>query len=170
MAPTTFSLSQDQIKHFNITGRANSDVMDLRMIQFLDLKKWKLYSVYKDKRVDIPGFPGSSFHLVKYFQVVKRPGEPFYNESQEENEIGLTLWAGWPGYDHEVEINLFIRGKDVLNGAVNTTKVSAEILKAGSAHMVLTFDKKIVTAFKQKTWFGTKKLDKVWIDDMTKFL
>ena len=76
------------------------------------------------------------------------------------------MWAHWPGYDHECEVNLFIRGKDVLSN--NGYKVSAEILKAGGADMELYYDDKLVTTFKKKVWLGDKILDKVWIDDMNK--
>ena len=163
---TTFSLSPNDIHRLNIGGIPAGRI-DERMDKFFNLKNWKLFTKYKNHRVDIPDFPGSSFHLVKYFKVVKKPGDPFYNDSEEENEIGCTIWAGWPGYDHEVEINLFISGKDVLSGK---DKISAEILKCGSASMVLTFRDKIVTDFKKRSWYGTKQLDKVWIDSMTDYL
>ncbi len=123
--------------------------MDLRMIQFLEMHSWKLVQKYKNETVVIPGHPGSDVELVKYFQVVKKPGEPFYSENQEDNEIGLTLWFGWPGYDHEVEVNLFIRGKDV-TGSRNV--VSAEILKCGGAPMSVSYRGKVLTDFKKNTW------------------
>ena len=77
----------------------------------------------------------------------------------------MSLWAGWAGYDHEVEINLFIMGKDVLS---KSKKVSAEILKTGGAKMSLMWNKKLVTNFEKQEWFYTIAVDKVWIDDMNK--
>ena len=164
---STFSLIQESIKIFNKTKIPNSDYMDLRMIQFLEMHSWKLVQKYKNETVVIPGHPGSDVELVKYFQVVKKPGEPFYSENQEDNEIGLTLWFGWPGYDHEVEVNLFIRGKDV-TGSRNV--VSAEILKCGGAPMSVSYRGKVLTDFKKNTWVGRQNVDKVWIPDLHKFL
>jgi len=138
--------------------------VDGRIKKFL--KNWQLKSIYEGTSVDIPGHSNSSFDPIKYFQVVKKPGDPFFREDERDNEIGLCLWAHWPGYDHECEVNLFIRGKDVLSN--NGHKVSAEILKAGGADMELYYDDKLVTNFKKKRGFCNKILDKVWIDDMNK--
>lgn len=138
--------------------------IDTRLLPFLD--GWLLREVYHNDIVEIPGHPGSSFDPIKYFQVVKKPGEPFYSESERDNEIGLTLWAHWKGYDHECEVNLFVAGKDVLSGR---NKVSAEILKTGGAKMELYWNNDLITTFQQRVWFDTKTLDKVWIDDITIF-
>lgn len=124
---------------------------------------WFLHSVYVGESVDIPGHSDSDFSVVKYFEVVKKPGDPFFRTDERDNEIGLTLWGWWPGYDHEVEVNLFIRGKDVLSGK---DKVSAEILKCGGAEMELYHNKKLVTNFTKRDWFSLKPADKIWVDDM----
>lgn len=137
------------------------------MIQFLDMYQWQLIEKYNGQDVVIPGHQGSDVELVKYFQVVKKPGDPFYNENQEDNEIGLTIWFGWPGYDHECEVNLFIRGKDVL-GSRNV--VAAEILKTGGAPMKLYYKGKLVTDFTKNTWVSKQNIDKVWIPNLYKFL
>ncbi len=136
---------------------------DNRLIKFLD--GWQLKSIYEGNIVNIPGFEGSSFDVIKYFQVVKKSGDPFYREDQRDNEIGMTLWAHWPGYDHECEVNLFIAGEDVLNG---NNHVSVEILKCGGADMELYWNEKLVTDFTEKQWWNTIKKDKVWIDDVSK--
>lgn len=140
--------------------------VDERMKSFLT--GWQLKTIYEGTSVDIPGHSNSSFDPVKYFQVVKKPGEPFYREDQRDNEIGLTLWAHWPGYDHECEVNLFIQGKGVLDK--KNFKISAEILKTGGAEMKLYHNNKLVTDFKEKRWTGTIVKDKVWIPDMKQFL
>ena len=132
------------------------------------LKDWQLKTIYEGTTVDIPGHSNSSFDPVKYFQVVKKPGESFYREDERDNEIGLTLWAHWPGYDHECEVNLFIAGKGVLDR--NNYRINAEILKAGGATMKLYFKNKLITDFTQKSWFRLVPKDKVWINDMKPFL
>ncbi len=132
------------------------------------LKNWQLKTIYEGTTVDIPGHSNSSFDPVKYFQVVKKPGEPFYREDERDNEIGLTLWAHWPGYDHECEVNLFVTGKGVLDD--NNYRINAEILKTGGATMKLYFKNKLMTDFTQKSWFGSVPKDKVWINDMKPFL
>lgn len=135
---------------------------DKRLIKYLD--KWQLKSIYEGSTVNIPGFVGSSFDAVKYFQVIKKPGDPFYREDQRDNEIGMTLWAHWPGFDHECEVNLFISGRDVLSGA---NVVHAEILKCGGAAMKVYWNNKLITDFASRSWFC--KTDKVWIHNMNKF-
>lgn len=132
------------------------------------LKDWQLKTIYKGTKVGIPGHPDSSFDPIKYFQVVKKPGEPFYREDEEENEIGLTLWAHWPGYDHECEVNLLIQGKGVLDKT--NYRIGAEIVKTGGATMKLYFRDKLVTDFTHKIWYGSSPKDKVWINDMKQFL
>jgi hypothetical protein len=137
---------------------------DSRLTKFID--GWQLKSIYEGTTVDIPGFEGSIFNVIKYFQVIKKEGEPFYREDERDNEIGMTLWAHWPGYDHECEVNLFIAGKDVLNG---TNKVSAEILKCGGADMELLREGRLITNFKTKHWWP-KPINKIWIPDLDLFL
>ena len=132
------------------------------------LKNWQLKTIYEGTSVDIPGHSNSSFDPIKYFQVIKKPGDPFYREDQRDNEIGLTLWAHWPGYDHECEVNLFIQGRDVLNKS--SYKIAAEILKTGNASMKLYFKNKLVTEFKERSWFSFIVKDKIWISDMKQFL
>ena len=132
------------------------------------LNGWQLKTLYEGTSVNIPGHSNSSFDPIKYFQVVKKPGDPFYREDQRDNEIGLTLWAHWPGFDHECEVNLFIQGKGVLDKS--NYKISAEILKTGGADMKLYFNNKLVTDFKEKTWFSSITKDKVWISSLQRFL
>ena len=154
--------------------------IDSRIKPFL--KGWKLIQNYKNQKVTIPGMWDSDIFPVKYFEVVKSPGDANYPGNDSENEIGLTLWAGWKEkdnsgcYDHEVEINLFILGKDVKNKA--QYKVGAEILKAGGAEMVLYYKDKKITDFTKteyrKVWWNMEKIqtpiDKVWVPNMKKFL
>ena len=123
---------------------------------------WSMVEYYKGKEVNIPGDWNSSFHPAKFFQVIKKPGDPNYSEA--ENEIGLTIWGGWKGYDHEVEINLFIRGKDVLSGKKH---VSAEILKCGGAQMKVFHKGALITDFTETDWWIKKKVDKVWVDRLS---
>ena len=125
---------------------------------------WQLKTIYEGTPVDIPGHPNSSFDPIKYFQVIKKPGEPFYREDQRDNEIGLTLWAHWPGYDHECEVNLFIAGKGVLD--ITHYTIGAEIFKAGSAQMKLYHNGRLITDFKTNSWMGPQPKDKVWIPDL----
>ena len=139
------------------------DQIDERLLPYTE--GWELIETYKGKTVKIPPDWDSGFFPDRYFQVIKRPGDP--NSDESENEISLRVEGGWRGYDSEVIINLFITGKDVLSGR---PKVSAEILKAGGAPMVLKFHKNPVTDFTQKSWFSTIPKDKVWIDDMRGFL
>ena len=174
MTEETFSLSHEKIQHFNKNKIPNSDEIDLRMIQFLDLNKWQLKTIYESNIVDIPGHPGSAVELVKYYQVVKKPGDPFFRKDERDNEIGCTLWFGWPGYDHECEVNLYISGPDLLSGK---NRIRAEILKAGGAKMKLYFDGILLTnftkeSFKKNWWDKTMKIevDKVWIDDLRTIL
>ena len=137
----------------------HDDKIDSRMIPYLH--NWKVIEIYKNKTVTIPNDWNSTCDVVKYFQVVKRDNDP--NAGEEENEIGATIWLGWRGYDHEVEINLFIRGKDVLS---HTRHVSAEILKAGGASMQVYHKSRLITDFMESDWWGKKKQDKVWIDKL----
>jgi len=103
--------------------------VDNRIKPFLN--DWQLKTIYEGTTVNIPGHSNSSFDPVKYFQVIKKPGESFYREDERDNEIGLTVWAHWSGYDHECEVNLFIAGKGVLDK--QNYKISAEILKTGGS-------------------------------------
>lgn len=132
--------------------------IDSRLEKYL--QDWKLVENYKGKIVKIPGDWNSEFYPTKYFSVIKENGEPNYNPTEAENEIGLTLEGGWRGYDSEVIVNLLIRGEDVLDGV---NKVSAEILKCGGASMKLYHKGKLITDFKSKGWFS-RPLDKVWIE------
>lgn len=156
------------------------DDIDSRLYQFL--KDWKVIQQYKNQTVTMPGTWNSEIFPVKYFEVIKKPGDPNYDPNETENEIGLTLWAGWKeydnsgAYDHEVEINLFILGKDV-NDQKNF-KISAEILKAGGAEMKVFFKNSLVTDFTKnqlkKVWWTIEttksEVDKIWIADMTSYL
>ena len=154
--------------------------IDSRLKPFL--KNWQIKQNYKGKIVNIPNTWDSDVFPVKYFLEIKEPGEPNYNPSYSEDEIGLTLWAGWKeddnsgSYDHEVEINLFIMQKDVHDQT--NYKVAAEILKAGGAKMEVYFKNKLVTDFLKteyrRVWWTVETfktyLDKIWIEDMRKFL
>lgn len=148
----------------------------------LFLKGWKVIQNYKNQKVTIPGTWNSEIFPVKYFEVIKNPNDANYPGDESENEIGLTLWAGWKEkdnsgcYDHEVEINLFILGKDVKNKS--HYKIGAEILKAGGADMTVFYDGKKVTDFTKteyrKVWWNTEKIqitaDKIWISNMKKYV
>lgn len=137
--------------------------IDRRLKKYLT--DWKLVENYKGKIVNIPGDWDSKFYPTKYFSVIKEEGEPNYDPTEVENEIGLTLEGGWVGFDTEVIVNLLIIGIDVLD---DVDKVSAEILKCGGAEMKLFYKDKLITNFKSKGWFS-KPLDKVWIEDLTDF-
>lgn len=141
---------------FNYQDRERVDV---RLQSYLD--NWQLNTIYEGTPVNIPGHSNSRIDVIKYFQVIKRPGDPFYREDERDNEIGMTLWAWWPGYDHEVEINIFISGKAVLNGKI---KVHAEILKCGGASMELFHNDQFITNFTKKEWFSLNPVDKVWTE------
>ena len=156
MSEETFSISQFP------TFEEIESRMDERLEPYL--QGWMLREIYRNKVVEIPGHTDSKFEPIRYFKVVKKPGESFYSKEQLDNEICLTLWAHWPGYDHECELNLFITGKDVLDG---TNKVAAEILKVGGAKMELYWHNILVTNFEKHGFFSTESLDKVWIDDLT---
>jgi len=134
--------------------------IDIRLKKYL--KDWKLEENYKGKTVEIPGDWDSEFYPTKYFSVIKEEGEPNYDPTEAENEIGLTLEGGWKGYDSEVIVNLLIIGIDVLN---KVDKVSAEILKSGGASMKLYHKGKLITDFKSKGWFS-HPIDKVWIEKL----
>lgn len=134
--------------------------IDIRLKKYLT--NWKLVENYKGKTVEIPGDWDSEFYPTKYFSVIKEEGEPNYDPTEAENEIGLTLEAGWVGFDSEVIVNLLIRGTDVLN---KVDKVSAEILKSGGATMKLYHKDKLITDFKTDGWFP-RTLDKVWIEKL----
>ncbi len=154
--------------------------IDTRLKPFL--KGWKVKQIYKGKTVIMPGTWDSEIFPVKYFEVIKNPGEPNYDPNETENEIGLTLWAGWKEddnsgcYDHEVEINLFIMGKDARKRS--NYKVAAEILKGGGGHMEVFYNNKRVTDFTKteyrRVWWNTEEIktpvDKDWISDMKNFL
>ena len=154
--------------------------IDSRLKPFL--KNWMVKQNYKGKIVTIPNTWESEIFPVKYFSEIKEIGEPNYDPNFAEDEIGLTLWAGWKeadnsgSYDHEVEINLFIMQKDVHD--MNSYKVVAEILKTGGAKMELYFNNKLVTNFTKteyrRVWWSVEifntYLDKVWIEDMKIYL
>jgi len=165
--------------------------IDARLIPFL--QGWTAEEEYKNQKVYFPGTWNSSIHPYKYFEEIKKSGDANYNPSEEENEIGLCLWAGWKqddntaASDDEIDIRLFIFGKDVLSGQ---NKVSAEIHKLAGAKIILFYNGKLVTDFTKSVtekkletvgfgwWKTTKEItttktveeSKIWIDDITKFL
>ena len=163
---------------FSLDINDYSDI-DQRLEPFLN--DWNVRQNYKGKTVNIPPDWDSDIFPVKYFEVIKKSGDPNYNPNEEENEIGLTLWAGWKEadnsgcYDHEVEINLFIMGKDVLKN--DNYRVAAEILKAGGAEMQVFFKNKLITDFTKseyrRVWWNVEtvksSVDKVWVDDMNEY-
>lgn len=128
------------------------------------IQKWQLKETYFGEEVNIPGHTNSRFEPVKYFEVIKKENEAFSEYGERDNEICLTLMAQWPGYDWECEVNLFIRGKDVLNP--KSKKISAEIIKTGGASMSVEWNNQLITRFTEGDWFFTRNVDKVWIDDM----
>jgi len=148
---------------FSLNIKDYEDI-DKRMRPFLS-GGWELTEFYKGQTIHIPGDWNSNFHPCKYFEVIKQPGEDNYDPNHAEDEIGLCIWGGWPGYDHEVEINLFIRENDIHN---KTFRVSAEILKCGGAKMTLRYGGTIITNFMKRDWFP-KPVDKIWIDNMYDF-
>ena len=149
---------------FSLNWEDYLDQIDPRLLHYTD--GWKLIEFYKGQTVEIPPTWNSGFFPDRYFQVIKRPNDP--NADESENEISLRIEGGWKGYDSEVIINLFIIGKNVKS---DKNHVSAEILKAGGADMVLKFRGRTVTDFvKQEYWWKKHKIDKVWIDDMKEFL
>ena len=144
--------------------------IDVRLKPFLN--DWYAVETYNGQRVEFPGTWDSKIFPYRYFEVVKKPGDPNYNPSESENEKCLCMWAGWKeandsgAYDDELDIRLWMRGKDVLD--TTKKKVSAEIFKTAGAPITLKFKNKLVTEFKGS--FLNPNLDKIWIDDMTKFL
>lgn len=133
--------------------------VDKRMLPYL--KDWKAIYTYNDNQVIIPGTWGSEFTVDRYFRVIKSPDDP--NPGEAENEIGVRIEGGWHPFDTEVIINLFIVGTNVLDG---TAKVSAEILKPSGATIKLYHDDVLITNFTEKSWWYTKKLDKVWVEKL----
>ncbi len=144
--------------------------IDNRLKPFLT--GWSAVEYYKGTEVKFPGTWNSSIHAYKYFEEIKKPGDSNYKPTEEENEIGLCLWAGWKqddkntASDDEIDIRLFIREKDVLSGS---TKVSAEIHKLAGAPIKLFYKNKMVTDFMSEGWIKSP-VDKVWKDDMRKYL
>ena len=134
--------------------------IDSRLKPFL--KGWKIAEIYKGQTVNLPPDWNSAIFPFRYYEVIKNPGDFNYNADESENEICLSLWAGWKGYDDECEINLWITGKAVLDKT--QTKISAEIYKTSGADMKLFYNNKLVTNF--KSWLY--KLDKVWTEDISK--
>ena len=133
------------------------------------LKGWKLVENYKDKTVTIPGTWDSDIYPYKYFKVIKEPKDPNYKPNNEEDEICLCLECGWPGYDAECIIQLFIRGRDVKK---SYPTISVEILKSGGAPMKLYYYDNLITDFTQKVggWGCSHKIEnaKVWVEDIQK--
>ncbi len=128
------------------------------------LKDWQLEEKYFGDDVFIPGHTDSKFEPIRYFKVIKGEKDAFGEHGHRDTEMCLTLFAHWPGFDHECEVNLFIRNTDVLDETVN--KVSAEIIKTGGAPMTVKWRGKKVTDFKVQEWIFQRTVDKIWIDDM----
>ncbi len=124
--------------------------IDSRFLPYLD--DWLVVEEYKGKTVRIPGTWNSSISPFNYYEVIKLAGDP--NSREEENEKELSLACGWKNntglFDREVQINLRIEGKNVLNGS---SKVSAEIIKCGGASMKVYFNNKLITNFSSKAWW-----------------
>ena len=164
------------VSKFSLDVNDYEDI-DSRMKPFL--RGWKVTQNYKGKKVTIPDTWDSDIFPVKYFQIIKKSGDPNYPGDESEDEIGLTMWAGWKEddnsgcYDHEVEINLFILGRDVKDKTLY--KVGAEVFKTGGAEMVLYYNNKKVTDFtqiKDGGWWRKKiktSLDKIWVSDMKRY-
>lgn len=128
------------------------------------LKGWTAIQKYKGQTVtfysDRKGTWGAEIFPYRYFEVTKQPTDANFKPGGEEDEIVLCLWAGWPGYDDELDIRLHIRGSDV-KSAVN--KVSAEILNTGGAPIILYRNGKKICEFNRNWWF---KQDKIWIENL----
>ena len=164
-------MTRETKSSINVDAFPNSEFLDSgRFSKGIDsrlekyLHGWQLHETYFGDTVNIPGHTDSKFEPVRYFEVVKKEGEAFSEYGERDNEICLTLFAHWPGYDHECEVNLFIRGEDVKNKSSN--KVSAEIIKTGGAPMTVKWNGNKVTDFQERDWFFIRSVDKVWIDDM----
>ena len=140
--------------------------IDSRFLPYLD--DWYIVEDYKGSQVKIPGTWNSSIAPFNYYEVIKMAGDP--NSSEEENEKEISLACGWKNntglFDREVQINLRIEGKDVLNGG----KVRAEIIKCGGASMRVFFNNKLVTNFTSKVWWYTIENGYQTISDMSVYL
>jgi len=128
------------------------------------LKNWHAVQKYKGQTVtfysDKKGTWGAEIFPYRYFEVIKQPTDDNFRPGGEEDEIVLCLWAGWPGFDDEIDIRLHIRGSDVKSGK---NKVSAEILNTGGVPIELFRDGKKICEF-NKNFFW--KQDKVWIENL----
>lgn len=65
------------------------DSIDKRLKPFL--KGWYAVQYYKGQKVEFPGTWNSSIHPYKYFEEIKKEGDPNYDPAEAENEIGLCL-------------------------------------------------------------------------------
>ena len=127
------------------------------------LHEWYAIQKYKGQTVkfysDTKGTWGAEIFPYRYFEVIKQPKDENYKPGGEEDEIVLCLWAGWPGYDDEIDIRLHIRGSDVKS---KVNKVSAEILNTGGAPITLYRQGKKICEFNRGWW----QKDKVWIEKL----
>lgn len=133
--------------------------VDVRLRDYMD--KWQLKTI--NEGADISVNDDSKVDIIKYFQFIKKPGDPSYTTDEQYNKIGMTLWAWLVGFDHKVEINLFINGPDVLSGK---DRIQAKFLKCSDDDMELYHNGKLITNFTEKGRFSLKAVSKVWIDDL----
>lgn len=133
--------------------------VDVRLRDYMD--KWQLKTICEG--VEISVNDDSKVDIIKYFQFIKKPGDLNYTTDEQYNKIGMTLWAWLVGFEHKVEINLFINGPDVLSGG---DRVQAKFLKCSDEDMELYHNGKLITDFTEKGRFSLKPVSKVWIDDL----
>lgn len=148
----------------NIFSLDKSDYANIDPRLKLYLHKWHAVQKYKGKTVefysDKKGTWEAQIFPYRYFEVIKQPSDDNYKPGGEEDEIVLCLWAGWPGYDDEIDIRLHLRGSDV---KCKVNKVSAEILNTGGAPIELYHNRKKICDFNHNKWW---KKDKVWIEKL----
>ena len=155
---------------FTKTNWNNEDYrrIDVRFLPYLD--DWKIVQHYKGKIVTMPGTWNAEIWPFNYYEVVKVEGDP--NRNVEENEKELSLACGWKDnvgmYDREVQINLRLEGKQVLE--LNDVRVRAEIIKCGGAPMKVYFNNYLITDFYDHIWWSKSKNGYQTISDMSIYL
>lgn len=154
------------------TNFTNEDLrrIDPRFQPYLD--DWKVIQRYKGKIVNIPNTWGAEIWPYNYFEVIKHPDDPNVGRQQEEDEKELSLACGWRDgsgmYDREVQINLRIEGKHVLN--ISHSRVKAEIIKMGGAPMKVYFNGNLITDFYDHFWWYKNPNGYQTINDMSIYL
>jgi len=160
----TFAITKT---HFTNEGYRR---IDPRFLPYLD--DWSIVQLYKGKIVKIPGTWNAEIWPYNYYEVIKHPDDPNVGRSQEENEKELSLACGWRDgsgmYDREVQINLRIEGKQVLD--IANCRVKAEIIKMGGASMKVYFNGNLITDFYDHIWWSNNPNGYQTISDMSIYL